>query len=220
MSLIDFTQDAQDQGCMHIVVAALSDKEARTPFDKDVLDCLCKLPPIQLAEPKGTVLFLRFLDAQNLPKWASDGPKWDEFSAHKQVLGVLVVCQCLDTDDLDNAKAGFGKACAKFKSTFCDTNKCIIYGPKKHLEQYVDPRKGYCLIDCNLDQEQCTVCREDLEEIVTDFALSIYVTLKSKIGQIEKGMTNRLEQLKALKSPCEQREPGSHEDDQSSGEAR
>ncbi len=216
MSLVDFSQDAQDQGCIHIIVEALS--EASSVLCKNVLDYLCKLPPLQL---KGTVLFLRFLDARNLPTWATDNPKckWDEFSAHKQVLGVLAISKCSDTDDLDNAKAGFGKVCAKLKSTHCNT-KCVIYGPKKYLEQHVDSAKGYHLIDCGLDQEDCDVHRKDLEETVNDFAGLINVSLREMIEQEENILFNRLELPKLLRSPCELREGCSREDDQSGGEAR
>ena len=72
-----------------------------------------------------------------------------------QVLGVLVVAQCHDKDDLRNVEVGFKESCAQFQRTLCDS-RCVIYGPKKALEGKVDSHKGYCVIDCNVDMESFT----------------------------------------------------------------
>ena len=209
MSLIDFNQEAKDQGCLHIAVIALGDASAA--LFQAVMKELSLLPPIQLVEPKGTVLFLRFLNSVELPSWALVGPKWNEFSAHKQILGVLGISQCLDVDDLDNVMAGFKSYCAKFKSSLCDS-RCIVYGSRTEMRQHLDPRKGYRLVDLNSEQESYTsgdINVDDIQEIVTDFALAIYITLKSRIVQLEKNISSALgrsESVKLLKSPFESKE--------------
>lgn len=127
-----------------------------------------------------------------------------------QVLGVLVMAQCHDKDDLRNVEVGFKESCAQFQRTLCDS-RCVIYGPKKALEGKVDSHKGYCVIDCNVDMESFTkddVNADDLFKVVTDFSRMIYITLKSRIGSL-----HRLESLKVLRSPYEE---GSQEQSQDS----
>ena len=118
-----------------------------------------------------------------------------------QVLGVLVVAQCHDKDDLHNVKVGFKESCDRFQRTLCDS-RCVIYGPKKALEGEVDSHKGYCVIDCNVDLESFTkddVNVDDLFKVVMDFSRMIYITLKSRIASL-----HRLENLKVLRSPYEE----------------
>ena len=218
MSLVDFNQEVNDHGCLHIAVIALGDASAA--LFQAVMNELSLLPPIQLVEPKGTVLFLRFLDSLELPSWALGGPKWNEFSAHKQILGVLGISQCLDIDDLDNVKAGFKSYCAKFKSSLCDS-RCIVYGSRTEIGQHLDPRKGYRLVDLNSEQELYTsgdINVDAVQEIVTDFALAIYITVKSRIAQLEKNVLTSLgrsESLKLLKSPFELKEFSRSDEDDS-----
>ena len=126
------------------------------------------------------------------------------------MLGVLVVAQCHDKDDLRNVEVGFKESCAQFQRTLCDS-RCVIYGPKKALEGKVDSHKGYCVIDCNVDMESFTkddVNADDLFKVVTDFSRMIYITLKSRIASL-----HRLESLKVLRSPYEE---GSQEQSQDS----
>lgn len=216
MSLIDFNQEAKDHGCLHIVVTPLGD--ASSALFQTVLKELLLLPPVQLAEPKGTVLFLKFINSLELPGWALDGPKWNDFTAHKQILGVLGISQCLDVDDLDNVMAGFKTYCAKFKGALCDT-RCIVYGSSNELGQQLDPRKGYRLILLKPDLETYTsgdISVDEVQEMVTDFAFAIYITLKSRITQLENTLATSLgrsEALKILKSPVEVRDTGHADDD-------
>ena len=117
---------------------------------------------------------------------------------------MLVVTQCLDVDDLTSVMVDFKEACAPFQQTLCDS-RCIIYGPKKDLEKAVDTRKGYCLIDCNVDHEAFTkedVKIEDLSEAMTDFSLKIYITLKSRITVVHRSDADSLR----LRSPFEGKE--------------
>lgn len=215
-SLIDFTQEAQYQGCLHIAVTALD--ELNSSFYAAVYERLCNLLPVQLS---GTVLFLRFVKApEELPAWATGarGPKWDEFEAHKQIVGLLGVTQCSDVDEVTNAKASYRAAAAEYKPNLLES-RCLVYGPKKQLEAYRDLGAGLCLMNCPVERDVYKV--EDvgvveLEEVVRGFAQDIYNRLNGKIGMIEKtlSLTGRSEVL-TLKSPFESREVGLQEEDSS-----
>ena len=216
-SLIDFKQEAQYQGCLHIAVTALD--ELNSSFYASVYDRLCNLPPVQLS---GTVLFLRFIKApEELPAWATGarGPKWDEFQAHKQIVGLLVVTRCSDADELTNAKASHRAAAAEYKPNLLES-RCLAYGPKKQLEACSkDLGAGLCLMNCPVERDVYKV--EDvgvveLEEVVRGIAQDIYNRLNGKIGMIEKtlSLTGRSEVL-MLKSPFESREVGLQEEDSS-----
>ena len=204
MSHVDFSQDAKDHGCIHIAVEPLG--ETSGPIFAATLDILQNMTAIHLTtDLKGnTVLFLRFLST--LPRWATDDVKWGDLAAYKQVLGVLAITQCHDIDDVANIQAGFKQNCHKFHRTLCNS-RCIVYGPKKVLEDCIDPKKGFHLIDCSLDHEAFTkvdINVQGLEEIVTDFVRSIHITLKSQIGEFSKqvGSLGRApDQVKLLRTP-------------------
>ncbi len=216
-SLIDFKQEAQHQGCLHIAVTVLD--ELGSSFFTAVYECLCNLPPVQLS---GTVLFLRFVKApEELPAWATGttmkGHKWDEFEAHKQIVGLLGVSQCSDVDELTNAKASFRAAAAGYKPNLLES-RCLIYGPKQ-LETCKDLGAGLCLMNCPVERDMYKaedVNVVELEEVVRGFAQDIYNRLNGKIGMIEKtlSLTGRSEVL-MLKSPFESREVGLQEEDSS-----
>ena len=208
MSVIDFSQDARDHGRLHVAVFPLGDTSG--PLYAAVTEALQAMSPIILAEPKGTVIFLRFLSP--LPKWSRDGTHWEDFTAYKQILGVLTIAQCHDADDLLNIHSGFKAKCEQFKRTLCDS-RCVVYGPKEQLQNSADSRKGFSLIDLGAEHDTFTsedLSVEALEEIVSDFALSIYVTLKSRIGEFVKsygGGGGRTDQVKLLKTPFEFKDP-------------
>lgn len=88
MSLVDFTQEAADHGCLNIVVVPAG--EAIDSLYNAVMDQLSLLPPIPLQDPSlatsTVVVFPRFLPFQALPRWATESSRWKEFSAHKQVI--------------------------------------------------------------------------------------------------------------------------------------
>lgn len=212
MSLVDFTQDATDHGCLHIAVMPLG--EASGVLYAALVDVLRALPPVQLQEPKGTVLFLRFLST--LPKWASDSTRWEELTAYKQILGVLAISQCQDLADLESVKEGFKICSDKFRRTLCDS-RCIVYGPKRALEEHTDARKGFSLIDCEVDQESFTKkdlesTVEDVSEIVYEFARSIHAILSSRIREYEKQIGGAQSQgrveLKRLRTPFDAKPEG------------
>ena len=213
-SFIDFKQEAQYQGCLHIVVAPLD--ELNSSFYSAVYERLCNLPPVQLS---GTVLFLRFVKApEELPAWATAarGPKWDEFEAHKQIVGLLGVTQCSDVDELTNAKASLRAAVAEYKPNLLEF-RCLAYGPKKQLEACRELGAGLCLMNSPVERDVYKVDDigvVELEEVVRGFAQDIYNRLNGKIGMIEKmlSFTGRSEVL-MLKSPFESREVGLQEED-------
>ena len=213
MSLIDFNQEVQDQGCLHVAVAALD--EVHSSLYTAVYDRLCSLPPVQLS---GTVIFLRFLKAENLPPWAGKGPRWNDFSAHKKIVGLLGVAQCSDADDLDKAKDSLKSASAVHKPNLCEA-RCVVYGPKKMLESG-EGGAGLCVINCPVEQEIYSlddICASDLEEVVRGFVQDICNKLTTRINMLEKmlNQTGRSESLLQLKSPFESREVGTQEDDTS-----
>ena len=221
MSLIDFSQDIQDHGCFHIMVTPLGN--ASGALYASVLNELQKFPPIQPSEPKGTVVFLKFLSYNALPKWAEDSKsKWKEFLAHKQILGVLGITQCQDIDDFYNIKAGFRESRERFKGTLCDY-KCFVFVPEKEgfKEHIGTGGKEFCLISCNIDPEASTI--KDVrvpvgkvEEGVTDLAESIYRVLNARKGEfIERYGGARSEQVKLLKTPsdCSDTSRGQDSDD-------
>ena len=207
MSLIDFKQEPQSQGCLHVAVTALDD--INSSLYKAVFERLCNLPPVQLS---GNVLFLRFIKAEEeLPPWAGGKgfKKWDEFSAHKQIVSLLGVAQCTDVDDLTNAKAAMRAAGEMCKPSFC--SRLVVYGPKKRLESYLESGAGVCLVNSPVDQETYVagdVSGSELEEIVKGVTQDVCTKLNARIGQLEKlvGQPGRAEALPMLKSPFESRE--------------
>jgi len=208
MSLIDFTQKARHQGCLHIVVKNLT--EEQDVFYEKVLHALQKLPPIQLTEPKGHVLFPRFLDSGQLPSWASNGHKWNEFSPYKQLLGVLCICKCNDLDDFANSMAGFKSYSSQCKSDLCDS-RCIIYGPKSELEGAItEDRRAFHIIDSGCDEDSSEdINLSSLSESVVEFAIGIRSKIQSRIASLEKSVTVP----KLLRSPFESKEFHSQGDD-------
>lgn len=186
MSMVDFNQEARDQGCLHIALKPLGG--ASKALFKVIGKVLRSMPPVQLPEPKGTVLFLRFLDGDQLPCWAAgEGTKvrvrWDEFSAHKSVLGLLCVAQCQDSDDLDNIRTGYKDSCKAHKDSLCGS-RCIIYGPRKNLSPDTELKDGIVHIDCTLDELDILVNDVKppiVEKIATELAQSIFMGLRARM---------------------------------------
>ena len=208
MSLLDLTQDATDQGALHVTVAPIAD--VSTPLYEAVCKKLTSMAPIQLSDPKGVVLYLKFIKSSELPVWAEKEAKWSEFCAHKHMVGLLAVAQCTDIDEALNITVGFKTATSRFK-TLSDF-KCLIYGPKKVTSNSFDSKKGFCLIDCKLEGDiyeavdETEVNTQQLEEIVHDFAQAIYNSIKSRIEHVKNYISpnsGRVEAIRQLKSPFE-----------------
>lgn len=213
MSSVDFNQEARDQGCLHIAVKSIGG--ASSSLFKAVEKVLRDMPPVQPPEPKGTVLFLRFIDGGKPPCWAEGEAargraRWDQFSAHKSVLGLVCVAVCHDADDLDNIRAGYRDACRAHKATLCGS-KCILYGPRKNLESCTELTDGLVHIDSTLDELDVLV--EDVkppivEKIASELAQSILLALRGKMETCLKlvGDPSRTDPLPYLRAPVETKE--------------
>lgn len=222
MSMIDFKQEARDQGCLHIALKPVGGEDTgNRALVSAVGEVLRNMPPVQMAEPKGTVLFLRFIDGDQLPSWAAGGgakAKWEQFSAHKSVLGLLCVAQCHDADELDNIRAGYKDACSLHQHGLCGS-KCIVYGLKKNLEACIDPKDGFVYIDSMVDE--LDVLPEDtkpqmVEKVATDLAQSIFSTLKGRMEsrlRIVGDSSRGVDSLPHLRAPMEAQPRETSEDE-------
>lgn len=214
-SFIDFKQEAQYQGCLHIAVTALD--ELHSSLYEAVHERLCSLPPVQLS---GTVLFLRFIKApEQLPPWGTvRGPKWDKFLAHKQIVGLVGVAHCVDMDDLANAKASLRTAAAVHKPNLLEA-RCLAYGPKKQLEACREQWAGLCLMNCPVEREVYKaedINVSELEEVVKGFIQDICNGLNGRIDFIAQSLNQPgRSEVVMYKSPFESREAGMHEEDSS-----
>lgn len=211
-SLLDVRQEAQHHGCLHIAVTAIDNVDSSLYMA--VNERLCSLPPVQLG---GTVLFLRFVGAGELPPWARKGHKWDEFSAHKQIVGLLGIARCSDLNDLTNAKASVRLATAAYKPNLCEA-RCLAYGPKKYLESCTEAGGSLCLMNAPEEQDGYVaddVCGSELEEAVKALAQDICTKLNARINQLEKilNQPGRSDSLPQLKSPFDTREGGTQEEE-------
>lgn len=202
MSMVDFSQEARDQGRLHIAVKSVG--ATNTALVQAVSRVLLDMPPVQLPEPKGTVLFLRFIDGDELPCWAAGKVKWEQYSAHKNVLGLLCVAQCHDADDLDKIRASYKESCKTHQPGLC-SGRCLVYGSKKSC---TDLRDGMVHIDCTVDE--LDVLSEDIkppavEKMATELAQDIFFTLRSRMDNLQKvvGDPGRTDPLKHLMAPME-----------------
>lgn len=218
--MVDFSQEARDQGCLHIVLKGLGG--GSTALVNTVGKVLRNMLPVQLQEPKGTVLFLRFLDGGKLPCWAAvEGTggraRWDQFSAHKCVVGLLCVAQCHGADDLGSIRTAYGDSCKAHQPGLCGS-KCIIYGPRKNLES-VELKDGFVHIDSKLDE--LDIIPEDVkpsivEKIASDLAQFIFSALRPKVENFLKVINDpvRADPLPHLKAPMESKELAEEESEQ------
>lgn len=211
--MIDFKQEARDQGCLHIAVRPVG--EISTPLVQAVMKLLRVMPPVQLAELKGSVLFLRFLDGEDLPCWAAGtnkGAKWDQFSAHKTVHGLLGVGQCQDAEDVINTLQLYRENC-KLHQPQLYGSRCILYGPKKELEPCVaEPSKDGVVLVQYLAADIADAGPEDVqgnvvETVVEELTRSIFYSLKARMEPFQKVLEepNRIDPLATirLRAPME-----------------
>lgn len=211
--MVDFSQEARDQGCLHVAVKSVG--TANNALVRAVSKVLRDMPPIQLPDPKGTVLFLRFIDGEELPCWATGKAKWEQYSAHKNVLGLLCVSQCHDADDMDNIKAGYKDSCTAQGSGLC-SSRCLIYGPKKSC---TDLKHGMVHVGCTVDE--LDILLEDIkppvvEKVASELAQDIFFTLRSRMEDVQKVVEDpgRTDPLKHLKAPMEEMESWEEEAEQ------
>ena len=190
--MIDFKQEARDQGCLHIAVKTVG--ERRLPFVQGILNLLYNMPPVQLAELKGCVLFLRFLDESNLPCWVScakKGSSWEQLSAHKAVHGLLGVGHCQSPVDVVNAIQSYRDNCKLFQSQLC-ASKCILYVSKKglHLCAADSNKDGVIMLE-DLADDMTKTGPQDLngsmvEMVVKELVRFILHNLKSRMDSLQK----------------------------------
>lgn len=226
MATIDFSQEARCQGCLHIALTSIGGSN-NSALVKAVGRVLRDMPPVQLPESKGAVLFLRFIDGDELPCWAEGGGgggtggkarRWDQFSAYKSLVGLLCVAQCHDVDDLDNIRAGY-KDCIKAHQHALCSSRCLVYGPKKNFEVCADLKDGMVHVDCTVDE--LDVLPEDIqppvvERVAGELAQGIFIKLRAKMEECQRviGDPSRVEPLPHLKTPMECREPAEEEAEQ------
>ena len=212
MSIVEFQQEARYQGCLHIALKPLG--EVSGSLFSTVVTVLQGLPPIQLPEPKGTVLFLRFMDDENLPGWAvteNAGRRWNLFTAHKSVVGLLCISHCHDEDELANIKAGYKNACTAH-SPRPFGSKCIVYGKKKTMKSFmggpVSAGEELVYIDQGVGEEGEEVTTQDihvhrLEELVNELVHSIFSKLNSRKKDCQRLFDEGRLDLKAPVEPAE-----------------
>jgi len=212
MSMIDFRQEARDRGCLHIVLKPIG---VNGTLVKNVLKVLCDMAPVQLAELKSSVLFLRFLDGRDLPGWAIGSSKWDQFSAHKTVHGLLAVGHCLETSEWAPVVQKYKEARKAYLPNLC-ASKCLIYGPKEGLEpcQSESSREGAVLVPCSVkscEVGSLEVQPQMLESAATDLARTIFISLKTRMESFLKVLEDpsRVEGITSsmrLRAPMEAKE--------------
>ena len=212
--MVDFKQEARDQACLHIALKALGPSKV---FCCAVAKFLHSLPPIQLTEAKGTVIFLRFLDGDDLPCWAgsSGGVRWDEFSAHKSVLGLLCIAVCHHADDFADIKAGYKEIC-KTHSRWPCASKCIVYGSMKNLESCIKSVDGFVHINYTADEKNTIlddIQPQKVEAIINELVYSILRSLKSKMDMCMR-LIGGTDSLPHLKAPMETKETSEEDSEQ------
>ena len=184
MSLIDFRQEARDQGCLHIVLKPIG-QEVNGTLVNNALKVLCNMAPVQLTELKSSVLFLRFLDGRDLPGWATGSSKWEQFSAHKTVHGLLAIGHCVETGEWAPTVQKYKEVRKAYLPNLC-ASKCLVYGPKDRLEpcQSESGRDGAVLVPCSVAPWEVgseEVQPQVLESIATDLARTIFISLKTRM---------------------------------------
>lgn len=220
MSMIDFKQEARDQGCLHIVVKSIGEDSSLLG---SVLKVLREMAPIQLPELKSSVLFLRFLDGRDLPSWTSGANKWDQFSAHKAVHGLLAVGHCQEVTHWTAAVQKYKEARKAYVPYVCGS-KCLVYGPKEVLEpcQGEPSRDGPVLVHCAAESWDITpsdIQSGALEAAVTDLARTIFFSVKTRMESYllvleEPGRMDSITTSMRLRAPLESKDQTEEELDQ------
>ena len=210
MSMVDFNQEAKDPGCLHIALTTLGG--GSNGLLKAVSKVVRQMAPVQLSEPKGTVLFLRFLDGEQLPCWAAGrGTKvrvrWDQYSAHKSVLGLLCVAHCQGPEDLETIRTAYKELRETHKDGLCSW-RCLIYGPRKRLPPDTELRDGMIHIDSLLDELDVHV--DDIrplivEKVASELAQSIFKSLKTRMEECYRVVNDpsRTDPLPLLRAPVD-----------------
>lgn len=211
MSQVDFSQDPLDNANLYITVVPIG--EVTASLYSSVLDILNSLAAYRSPDGKNNLLHFRFLNT--VPKWGHGNTEWSQFTPHKQIFGVLAVAQCFDEEEALLVESEFKQATAKYKHTLCDS-KCIVFGDKNRLEEHLDFRRGFSLIEANLHDLATNgvgaagvAAKKEIATILGDFFLAIHGVLMSKLKEITNnylGSSNK--DIPSLISPFERTTDG------------
>lgn len=183
MSQVDFSQDALDNASLYIAVLPIG--EVTASLYSSVLSTLNSLAAYRSPDGKNNLLHFRFLNA--VPKWGHGSTEWSQFTPYKQIFGVLAVAQCFDEEEALLVESEFKQATVKYKHTLCDS-KCIVFGNKKKLQEHLDFRRGFSLIEANLTSSNVAAdviaAKKEIATILGDFFLAIHGVLTSKLKDV------------------------------------
>ena len=206
MSQVDFSQDALDNASLYIAVLPIG--EITASLYSSVLDTLNSLAAYRSPDGRNNLLHFKFLSS--VPKWGQSNAEWSQFTPYKQISGVLAVGQCFDEEEALLVESEFRQATVKYKHTLCDS-KCIVFGDKNQLEEHLDYRRGFSLIEADLSSNNVgrnIVIKKEIATILGDFFLAIHGVLMSKLKDITNNCSSNRD-IPSLISPFERSSDGS-----------
>ena len=182
---VDFSLTSADHSRLPVVVVPLGELSA--PLFSSMLDALASCPSFQVTDAKGPCLVsFKFFTSTSLPRWAQSCEDWSEFTAHKQVLGIIAVSQCMDKEEFDEVATQFRTKCAATPG-MCDA-RCLVFGPELSLSHLVDIRKGFVLVD--VPQEQVAnaevVDERMVHRVLSDYAVTMHAQLCVRLKECER----------------------------------
>ena len=204
-SVVDYSLTSADHSRLPVMVVPLG--ELNAPLFTSMMEALGSCPAFQVADVKGpSFVSFKFLTNTTLPRWAQARGDWSEFTAHKQILGVIAVCQCMDEEEFQDMAARFKTAC-NANAGVCDS-RCLVFGPEQALCHLVDIRKGFVLVDVASEQvaDTETVDVWMVHRVLSDYAVTMHAQLCARLrefgrsfGLIEKKVVSE----RQLYSPLE-----------------
>ena len=204
-SSVDFSLTSADHSRLPVMVVPLG--ELNAPLFSSMLEALDSCPAFQVSDVKGPCFVsFKFFTSTALPRWAHSRVDWSEFAAHKKVLGVIAVCQCMDEEEFEDVSARFRTTCAATPG-ICDS-RCLVFGPEQALSHLVDIRKGFVLVD--VPQEAVTkmdaVEERMVHRVLSDYALTMHTQLCAQLKEFSCsfGLTDKkIVSERQLSSPLE-----------------
>ena len=200
--MVDFNQTIQDHGSIHVAVHPLG--EMHTPLFTSVCEVIQKCPSFQITESKNAFVTFKFLSS--VSNWGT--AVYSDFMAHRQIMGVVALCQCVDEDDLEVVSSEFQSLCEERYHGICDS-RCIIFGPSRKLHNKVDISQGFVLIDtpeCQMDLTD-SIDSKRIYRIISDLAMTIHNALSSRIRELGKDFgildSETMKTSRLLKAPFE-----------------
>lgn len=181
-SVVDYSLTSADHSRLPVVVVPLG--ELNAPLFSSMMDALGSCPTFQVADAKGPCFVsFKFLTSTTLPRWAQSRVDWSEFAAHKQILGVIAVCQCMDEEEFQDMAARFKTACHA-NAGVCDS-RCLVFGPELALCHLVDIRKGFVLVDVASEQVADTEAVDVwmVHRVLSDYAVTMHTQLCARLRE-------------------------------------